>query len=137
MPDAIEWVSHPAVRHPWRAVALAAIAVGASALVLWWTTVLLYALVSLVVLFGSTLSYFLPTRYRMDAEGIRISFMGTVRVFEWANVRGWTFYHDAMYVSTVPMKSGLSRYRGSLITFGEDREGVVAFFKAHVRENVG
>lgn len=135
MPDAVEWVSHPSKRHPARAAALAAIAIVFSALTLWWTGVPIYALVCFAVLFGSTLAYFIPTHYRMDEAGIRIAFFGTVRVFEWRQVRGWTFYPDAMYVSTMPMTSRLSRYRGSLLTFADNREAVVAFFKAHAKEN--
>ena len=77
--------------------------------------------------------YFFPTEYRLDAEGVRVRFLGQVRARRWAEVRGVYPHGDGVHLSPFASPSRLDPFRGIYVRFAGNREAVLEVVGAHVR----
>jgi len=128
------WVVHPLGQEPrWRSAALVAIIAATSVLAAASLDGLLYGLFSAVALTLSMSRYFLPTRYRVDGDGV------AWRLFTWRR-RPWRDFArvderpDGLFLSPFARPTRLDPYRGLHLRFGPGADGpaVAALARSHV-----
>lgn len=140
--SALEWTAWPAAERPAQAAAVASAVAAASLGLGAYGGDALLGVASLAVLFLSLSRYFLPTRYRIDEEGVEVaSWMGRSRR-PWHGLRSYAA--DARGVSLTPYarRSWLEAYRSLRLLYGRNSRGpirrpeVLAAVAAHVAPRV-
>ena len=91
-----------------------------------------YGLVSLAVLVASLWRYWLPTRYRLDGQGVWVAHLGWERLHPWGQFRRAEVHRDGIFLSPFPRASRLDAFRGFFLRFGGCRGEVVSFVREHV-----
>ncbi len=88
--------------------------------------------VALAILFLSLATYFLPTNFRIDDQGVAATSVLGARRREWSALR--TYVADARGVTLSPYRhtSWLESYRGVRLLFAGNREQVVAAVAARL-----
>lgn len=134
-PGEIRWRVHPLTENAWRSILLVVIIVATCYGVWSWTGYGGLVLLAFVFLVVSMAPFIFPTRYRMDAEGLEVIFLG-VRSF-----RGWeeyrNFYPHDVGVHLSPFKelTRLDPFRGNFIRFTpENRRDVLDFLGRHIKK---
>ncbi|MDP6778292.1 MAG: hypothetical protein QGI83_16170 [Candidatus Latescibacteria bacterium] len=110
-----------------RSVLLSATIVGLSAVV-WlsfggWS----YGLLSFCLLTGALLRFYVPTRYRLDDDGVEVSFLGVERVTPWSRIRRIRSDRRGAFLSPFDRPSRLDAYRGVYLRFSGNRDEVMRF----------
>lgn len=133
-PDVLTWRVHPARERPGVTV-LAVAAVGAAAWAsadlmgnLWWAAFAVGFL--LLTLHG----YFLPTEFRIDAEGVSARWLFSTAKIGWNDIR--RFRHDDRggMLSSRRRPSMRDAYRGVHLMFRGNREDVVRRIESRIRK---
>jgi hypothetical protein len=129
----LRWRIHPVVERPGQGVLLIGI-IGLCSWVFWVWFGQFYGIFSLVVLGLSMASFFLPTTYELDEEGIEIISLLVVRHFRpWSEFRNFYVHDVGVHLSTFSKPSRLDAFRGNFIRFTpSNREQVVAFLNEHI-----
>lgn len=133
LPDELEWRVHPFTENAWRSVLL--ILIIAAALVgfgsFGYPGLVILCAVFLVV---SMAPYFFPTRYRMTASGIEITFVGVKSFRGWEEFRNFYPHDMGVHLSTFRKPNALDSFRGSFIRFAPgNRDIVLRFLDARIR----
>ncbi len=121
-------------RHPWRGCMAGAV----SAFTVWFVTDLsgsawLGGFASFVLL-ASLSHFFLPTRYHLDEEAVRVSNLIYWRRRKWQEFRGYARSGPRLKLLTLPPGSRLDNYRGMLLILPDDADAVVAFVRARLAD---
>jgi hypothetical protein len=130
--ESLRYVSFPLRDDGPRALALPAIiacvsvAVGVSLESAPW------ALAAAGLLTAMVARYFAPTRYTLDAQGVRARFLGRERRRAWSEVRALYRHRDGVHLSPFPRPSRLDPFRGIYVRFAGNREEVLRFCERHV-----
>ncbi len=129
----IAWRSHPWMEEPpaKRAALIAAI-VGASAIAGIGIGALWAGLVSAGFLLISVSRYLLPTTYVVNAEGVRVQFLGIDRALSWTRFRRAALRPDGVFLGTFATPRRLDVWRGCYLRCPHDRESVYAIARAHI-----
>lgn len=124
----LKWRSWPAVERPWTSLILIIFLVFLAALV-WYITVNLwqaplYYIVGMLLVLGSLLSWFIPTYYEVDHQGIRISYLFLKVNRKWEDFG--CFYQDkrGVMLSTFKMPRRLDPFRGQSMRFSKEKTEV-------------
>ena len=129
----LAWSSHPLAQEPRGRSVVLGVVIGAVSLASALAFQGLgYGLISLVVLTGSMSRYFLPTRYRLDAVGVRASHLGRSRTQAWEQIRRAEPRRDGVFLSPFPRPSRLDSFRGIYLRFHDNQDEVREFVQAHV-----
>ena len=86
----------------------------------WWGAL------AVVVLFVALRRFFLPSQFRIDAEGITARNSLSRQRYHWSQIFRFSCDRRGGYLSTRSRSSVLDIFRGMHLLFGEDRETVVA-----------
>ena len=89
------------------------------------------------VLVASLSSFFFPTRYSLDSDGVRVINFIYRRKRSWTEFRDLRRQEGRVKLLTLPYDSRLDNYRGMLLILPEDSEPVLAFLRARIREAHG
>jgi hypothetical protein len=122
----LEWTSHPAKRRP-QDVMLAACVILLSA----WAVLIglqsaWLAVVAAILLVAAIAPFLLPTRYRIDGDGIAERRLWVTRTRRWTELQRLDVGRAAALVSPYARPRWLDRYRGLVIYFdGAERTAVV------------
>lgn len=116
---ALVWVEHPARRHPFRLLLTAALLLLTSLGLLVVEQSLTLALLSLLVLGGAASPFLFPTRFRLDAHGIKVETPFRKRTYDWARMRSWESDRNGILVSPFRKPSSLDGLRGVYLRGGE------------------
>jgi hypothetical protein len=148
-PAELAWSYNP-WRANWRRPVLALlIELGASVAAGWsfsWPDVWPHALgwggFSILLLFSMTAPIFIPARYKLDAEGVMVRFLGAPGFRKWAHYRNYYVHDTGVHMTTMPKPSRLDPFRGHYLQYGVpgsqgERALVVPFIKEHLREYLG
>lgn len=92
-------------------------------------------LISIVVLVGSLLRYFLPTEYRVNDEGIQITFLGRTKVRKWTEFKSFYVCKTGVQLSPFPRPHWLDTFRGYFVLFGKDKHIIVEYIKARIHDS--
>ncbi len=130
--EVLEWTSHPARERPLATALLVLIILlaGMTAAVVmgnaWW------GFLGVALLFLSLWTYFLPTRFRIDGEGVsKKSVFGTERK-PWGEVRKVIPDRYGVLLSPFPQDTRLAKFRGLSVQFAGNGEEVLEAIRRHV-----
>ncbi len=149
MPAELAWTYNPWRANPRRPVtalllelAVASAAGWSSSWPDWWPQCIGWGGLSLLLLLGMTATIFLPVRYKLDVQGVTVSFLGAPSFRKWAHYRNFYSHDTGVHLTTMPTPSGLDPFRGHYLQYGAAdsmgrREQVLAFVQQHLQEYRG
>lgn len=127
------WTAHPLREEPWtKSAVLGGVVVAVSAGVALSFAGLGYGLLSLGVLLASLSSYFCPTHYLLDEEGVRVRHLGHCRQRSWRQFCRIDRCRQGVFLSPFARPSRLDPFRGCLLRTPRDPEAVRQFAQRHV-----
>ncbi len=126
--EVLEWVSHPASRNK-RVTAVATLFVLVVIGVVYWATDnnIWYALLATLILFGSLISFYFPTRYKLTDKKIRVRSIVQNTTQDWEKFRSYYPDKNGILLSPFLRRSRLENFRGVYIRFEGNRDEVVGF----------
>jgi len=128
----LKWASHPLKKNVWVSI-LVVIFLFAIWFVVYLTTrnPFLVAL-SVVIMLGSLSSFFLPTRYELDDDKVKIRYLLSMREKKWEMFRSYYMDKNGVLLSPFDKPSRLENFRGLYIRFDHNKEQVVDFVKSKI-----
>ncbi len=130
MEGQLEWTAHPARTRPRDLALVLSVVLLTMGAVLSAFQSLFFALLSAMILIASVASFLFPTRYQLNAWGVRQSRLGQRRARPWKELRRLELGGRAALVSPFARASWMDRYRGITLLFdGADRSAVVALLQ--------
>ena len=123
----LEWSSHLMSQYPAKGAVLAIVTALFCVLVWILFEHWLYAGLSAVVLFVSTMRFYFPVRYRLDEDGVRRWYIGFEKFRPWSDFRNVYVHRDGLFLAPFEKPSRLDSFRGLYLTYRDNREEVVAF----------
>jgi len=130
----LEWRAHPA-RERLRATAAVVAFLGAALAIVWIALRDPFSVaLALVLLAGTLAPWFLPTSFRVDAEGAAATRAGVSRRRRWEEVR--SVYVDARGVTLSPFarRSWLEPYRAMRLLFAGNADAVIDALERRLSE---
>jgi hypothetical protein len=115
---------------PWRREPLkAAVTIGimlAAILLSWWYSggEFYFAVLALLILWGSLGPFFVTTRFVIDAEGVEVDSSFLKRRRKWSEIRAWYVDRHGATLSPFAGRSWLESYRAVRVLFGDHEERV-------------
>jgi hypothetical protein len=92
-------------------------------------------LISIAVLVGSLLRYFLPTEYKIDIEGVHYTFLGRTQTRKWTEFKSFYVCKTGVQLSPFPRPHWLDTFRGYFVLLGKDKEIIVNYIRARVHDS--
>ncbi|MDM7460742.1 MAG: hypothetical protein P3X24_003715 [bacterium] len=135
-PTVFHWRVHLAKRQPERLPVVMLVLIGVPLLGMWLMGHWIFALVALWMLWSATADFLLPIRYEADAEGVRQRGWSP-RVMRWERVKRVVWGEDGVLLSPFAHQSRLNAYRGVFLWYGDHREAVENFVRAHCAHALG
>ena len=123
----LRWRSHPVVDDFPRSLLLVGIVVGVSVLAGFAFGGAGYGLLAVVVLAVSLTSYFVPTDFELDDDGVTVRILGRSQRVAWARVRRYTVHREGVHLSPFAKPSRLDSFRGTFLRFAGNADEVVSF----------
>ena len=119
------WVNHPAAYNGKRTVLVCLFLVLVFVTVYFTTNSPVLTSVAVLIMLGSLSSFFLPTKFKMDGDGIHIKTVSGQRSYNWNRFR--SFYPDrhGVLLSPFTRPSRLENFRGVYIRFTDNRNEVL------------
>ncbi len=130
MPPELSWSDWPARRDPRRA-ALAAGVIGVTVAVVLLVDPLM-APVGAVLLVGATAEVLLPTRYRLDADGVHIARALWNRRVRWSGLERWSPAEDGFVLHGQGSRALLRRRRTVRLHCPGRQDPVAALLQEHL-----
>lgn len=120
----------PHKRYAILAVGLAAAAVG------WFAfRQVVFPLIAIAAILGSTTEFWLPIRYVMDEKGASARCGVSVSAIEWSEIRRVIVFENSVRLSPLESDSRLSEFRGITLRFGDRKDDVLARLQAKIDES--
>lgn len=88
---------------------------------------------SVVIMLVSLSSFFLPTRYELNQEKVKIRFFLTMREREWRAFRSFYVDKNGVLLSPFAKPSRLENFRGVYVRFNQNKDQVVEFVKSKIQ----
>lgn len=88
---------------------------------------------SVVIMLASLSSFFLPTRYELNQEKVKIRFFLTMREREWSAFRSFYVDKNGVLLSPFAKPSRLENFRGIYVRFNRNKDQVVEFVKSKMQ----
>jgi hypothetical protein len=128
----LRWSSHPLKKNVWVSI-LVIVFLFAIWLAVYLTTgnPLLLAL-SVAIMLGSLSSFFLPTRYELDDDKVKIIYLISMRERKWGTFRSYYVDKNGILLSPFERPSRLENFRGLYIRFNHNKDQVVDFVKSKI-----
>ncbi|MBD3169823.1 MAG: hypothetical protein GF307_10100 [candidate division Zixibacteria bacterium] len=129
------YVNHPAACSAKRTAIVVLFLLAVFVAVYFTTESVVLTAVAVLIMVGSLASFFLPTTYIFDTEGLHIKTMSGKRSFNWGRFR--SFYPDKNGVLLSPYlrPSRLENFRGVYIRFADNRETVLEYIDNKLTAN--
>lgn len=129
----LTWTAHPARRRPDHVALVVAVALLAAWAVLVTLEAPWLALLAVILIAAAVAPFWLPTRYRIDDDGVEEARWPRRRRRGWAELRRVEVGPRALLVSPFARRSWLDRHRGVIVMFdGGDRDAIVAAVRARL-----
>lgn len=126
-PERIAWTVHPLRRSLAVASGLACFTAGLPVLLYMDTQDPVLALTALGVLLLSLRTFYLPTRYVLDPEGVTVACFPFRVHRPWSAFRGWQEAEGALRLTPFEKPSRLDPFRGVLLRFDGDGGAIRAY----------
>jgi hypothetical protein len=135
--EVLKWSSHPVKRNTLISVLVILFILFIWLVVYLTTYSLLLTGLAVVIMLGSLSSFFLPTRYELDQDRVRIKFFLTTREREWNSFRSYYVDKNGVLLSPFPQPSRLENFRGIYVRFNQNKDQVVGFVKTKIQAKTG
>ena len=128
----LSWKCHPATRKPLVTISVTLFVLLITAAVFYSTNSHTFAVLTLLIMFGSLAKFYFPTSYTLTDEGIIIKTTTQTLHKAWSLYR--SFYPDknGILLSPFVRPTRLENFRGLYIMFHNNKDEVTAFVKAHI-----
>jgi len=131
--DEISWRVHVLRENYLRSALLIVIILLVSVGVWYWTETPLFVLFTVGILVVSTAPYFFPIEYRLNRDGIEITFVGVKTFRSWDEYRNFYPHDIGAHLSTFRRSNFLDSFRGNFIRFDPARrEDILRFLCEHI-----
>ena len=90
--------------------------------VYWNVGSILLTFIAVIVLFGSLTSYWLPSNYTIDKDGVRLQRWYYQRQLEWSRIRSVVDEREGLFLSPFPIKARLENFRGLYMPYRDNRD---------------
>lgn len=130
----LKWSTHPVKKSVLVSILVILFLVVIWTLVYVTTLNLFFVVLSVVIMLGSLSSFFLPTRYELDKNKVRIRFFLTIREKKWGMFRSFYADKNGVLLSPFEKPSRLENFRGIYIRFNQNKEQVVDFVKSQMQK---
>jgi len=129
-PQELAWLAHPARERPKATILLALFLLALEVGIYFSFQSLFIALLSALFIVGSLSTYFFPTKYKLDAQGVTVKGLLFRHNRPWRQFRIYYADRRGVQLSTFLRPSRLDPFRGMSLLFSTDnREQVLAFIK--------
>ena len=133
-PSVLRWRSHPFVKRKFSSflVILCLLAVWVSVYLTTFSVTM--TAVSILILLGALLPFFLPTDYELTPDKVK------VRFFFSQKEKDWSFYHsfyvdkNGVLLSPFERPSRLESFRGIYVRFDRNKAQVVKFVSSKIKK---
>jgi hypothetical protein len=123
------WTAHPARERPGIAFAAGLVIVAAGAILSGVCGHPAWGVAAAGGLVWSLRAFFLSTRYRLDADGLHVTRLGTDVRLEWEAIRCFAYDDRGAFVSTRARRSWLDAATALHVDFGRESDRIVAHLK--------
>jgi len=130
----LEWTHHPWRMSPVKTTALVVVNLAVTVIVYFAFPEKLFALLALLVMFGSTMSIYLPIRYRFNQQGVTVFFLGVPSFRPWKHYRQAYVHNNGVFLTSMPRPSRLDPFRGHFLRYADNREEVVKYVRRFIPE---
>ena len=129
----ISWKSHPAKESPWKTLVALLVILASGVVATTFMNSAGFGALASIIMFFSLSKFFFPTTYTLNSNGVTVKTTTQTFTREWGRFN--SFYADRYGVLLSPFArpSRLESFRGLYITFGANRNDVVAYITAHVK----
>jgi hypothetical protein len=131
--EVLKWSSHPVKRSTLISVLVILFILFVWSVVYLTTSSFLLTGLAVVIMLGSLSSFFLPTRYELDQEKVKIKSFLTTREREWRSFRSFYIDKNGVLLSPFPQPSRLENFRGIYVRFNQNKDQVVEFVKTKIQ----
>ena len=129
----LQWSSLPVKKNTWVSIGVILFLFAIWLIVYFTTSNPFLVALSVLILLGSLSSFFLPTRYLLDDDKVRIKFFFTVKEKKWEMFRSYYVDKNGVLLSPFDKPSRLENFRGLYIRFDRNKDQVVDFVKEKIK----
>jgi len=130
----LKWSVRPASLHPKKAAFASSLIVIVGALMV--TSDLLLGILAVCVLIATQATFFFPSTFSIDADGIRAKYPIQRKYYRWSQVRRVMFGKDSCCFFTRKKPSTLDGFSGLPVLYGAKRDEIEAVIKQYLPEKV-
>ncbi len=131
MENKLTWVSHPVKESIKKNI----IALFGIIVILVGGFIWLYipgVLMGFVIILLTLLPYFMPTKYSIDEQGIRVQYMFQNKLYEWKHFRSFYIDENGVLMSPFSSPSRLENFRGLYVRYGDKKEKIIELIKLYM-----
>ncbi len=131
MENKLTWVSHPVKESIKKNI----IALFGIIVILVGGFIWLYipgVLMGIVIILLTLLPYFMPTKYSIDEQGIRVQYMFQNRLYEWKHFRSFYIDENGVLMSPFSSPSRLENFRGIYVRYGDKKKEIIELIKSYM-----
>ncbi|MCP4684347.1 MAG: hypothetical protein GY867_02765 [bacterium] len=130
--ETIAWTCHPVKRKPLVSAAVSVLILVVGITVQYIMQSPLFAVFSMVVVFGALAKFYWPTSYRLSDRRIMVKTTTQTLHKDWKIYRSCYADKNGVLLSPFEEPSRLENFRGLYIMFNNNRDEVIAFVRARV-----
>ena len=127
--DKITWRAHPAKERPLASVLVTSFLILFCIVIYYYSDSTFLTIVSVIILFASLQSFFLPTEYVLDNDGVEIKRLFSKQKRAWSLFRSFYGNNRGIQVSTFAQASWLDSYRGVFLILRGNAKEVKEFLE--------
>lgn len=128
----LRWSSHPLKKNVWVSILIVIFLLAIWFVVYLTTRNPFLVALSVVIMLGSLSSFFLPTRYELDDDKVKIRYLLSMRERKWGMFRSYYVDKNGVLLSPFERPSRLENFRGLYIRFDNNQDQVVDFVKSKI-----
>lgn len=130
--NALTWSCHPVKRKPLLSVGVTVLVSVIVALVYNTAQSVWFGLLAFVVMLLSLAKFYLPTHYKLTAQGIVIKTTTQTLKKHWKEYRSAYPDNNGILLSPFVEPSRLENFRGLYLMFNNNRSDVISYVNAHI-----
>jgi len=127
----VVWVSHPARQKPVK-LGLALGLTGVFCVIFWFLAGAFWVVITLLVVFLSLYSFWVPTTYTLDEKGVQVKRFLYKRFFPWDRFRRWEIDENGVFLGTFKNPSRLDPWRGLYLVDGNKYPQAINMIQKHI-----
>ncbi len=130
----LKWSTHPVKKRATISALVVLFLLVVWLVVYFTTTSLLLTGLAVVIMLSSLSSFFLPTRYELNQDEVRIYYLMGKREREWSAFRSFYVDKNGVLLSPFLKPSRLENFRGIYVRFDRNKDQVVDFVKSKIHK---